>query len=273
MLSLLNARRILVGIAGSALAVGLLFGTNAISYMRTAGKEVRSAANDAIPAEFKLETARNMLSDEVEPQLREMKHIVAEGQVEVERLTAKLEDRANQVADLRKVLDERYSQYESGEASVKIGNVSYSREQVKLDMQDRYQKVTMLESTLESEQEVLAAKKIALAENENKIGELLRARDELGLKIQELEARVSAVEAQATIAQSEFDESALKNVRALLDSVEKKVDVQEREMTISLENETTYRIPSSDEAPASSVDEISAYLGRPTENSGIAAAE
>jgi hypothetical protein len=273
MLSLLNARRILVGIAGSALAVGLLFGTNALSYIRTAGKEVRTAANDAIPAEFKLETARNMLSDEVEPQLREMKHIVAEGQVDVERLTAKLEDRANQVADLRKVLDERYSQYESGEASVKIGNVSYTRDQVKRDMLDRHNEVTMLESTLESEEEVLAAKKVALAENEKKIGELLRAREELGLKIQELEARVSAVEAQATIAQSEFDESALKNVRALLDSVEKKVDVKERELSMSLKSDTTHRIPSSKEVSSTSVDTVAEYLGRPRANSGIAAAE
>ncbi len=273
MLSLLNARRVLVGIAGSALAVGLLFGTNALSYMRTAGKEVRTAANDAIPAEFKLQTARDMLSDEVEPQLREMKHVVAEGQVEVERLTAKLEERADQVAKLRDVLNERYSLYESGEASVKIGTVSYSRDQVKLDMQDRYQEVTMLESTLQSEKEVLAAKKVALAENEKKITELLRAREELSLKIQELEARVSAVAAQATIAQSEFDESALKNVRALLDSVEQKVDVQEREMSMSLKAETTHRIPSSDEAPATSVDEISAYLGRPTADADVAVAE
>ncbi len=270
---MLSPRKILAGIAGTALAVGLLFGTNAISYMRTAGNEVRTAANEAIPAEFKLQTARDMLKDEVEPQLREMKHVVAEGQVEVERLTTKLEERANQVADLRKVLNERYSQYESGEASVNIGNVSYSRDQVKLDMQDRYQEVTMLESTLESEQEVLAAKKVALTENEKKIGELLRAREDLGLKIQELEARVSAVEAQATIAQSEFDESALKNVRALLDSVEKKVDVQEREMSMSLKSETTHRIPSAEEAPASSVDEISAYLGRPAANSDVAVAE
>ena len=273
MLSLLNARRVLVGIAGTALTVGLLFGTNALSYMRTAGKEVRTAANDAIPAEFKLQTARNMLSDEVEPQLREMKHIVAEGQVEVERLTVKLEERAKQVAELRGVLDERYSQYESGEASVTIDNVSYTRDQVKLDMQDRHKEVTTLESTLNSEQEVLAAKKVALAENEKKIGELLRAREELGLKIQELEARVSAVEAQATIVQSEFDESALKDVRALLDSVEKKVDVQEREMSMSLKNEPTHRIPSSKEVSTTSVETIAEYLGRPRANADIAATE
>jgi chromosome segregation ATPase len=273
MLSLLNARRFLVGIAGTALAVGLLFGTNALSYVRTAGKEVRTAANDAIPAEFKLQTARDMLSDEVEPQLREMKHVVAEGQVEVERLTTKLEERAIQVAKLRDKLNERYSQYESGEPTVTIGNVSYSRDQVKQDMDQRYSDVKVLESTLESEKEVLTAKKAALAENEKKIGELLRAREDLGLRIQELEARVSAVEAQATIAQSEFDESALKNVRALLDSVEKKVDVQERELTMSLKSETAYPIPSSDESAGPSVDEISAYLGRPTANSAIAVTE
>jgi chromosome segregation ATPase len=271
MLSLSNTKRILVGVAGTALAAGLLFGTNALSYMRTAGKEVRTAANEAIPAEFKLQTARDMLKDELEPQLRRMKHVVAEAQIEVERLTARLDQRAADLAVLRDGLAERHAQYQSGDASVTIGNVSYTRSEIEQDMQSRFQEVTLIESTLQSEREVLEAKKVALSENEKKITELLKAREELGLKIQELEARVSAVEARETIAQSEFDESALKNIRGLLDSVEKKVDVREREMT--LQGQSTHRIPTSAEAPKASVDAISAYLGQPTANSKVVVAE
>ncbi|MBI1313902.1 hypothetical protein GC176_21625 [bacterium] len=268
---MLSPRKILISVAGTALAAGLLFGTNALSYMRTAGGDVRQAANDAIPADFKLRTARDMLQKELEPQLREMKHVVAEAQIEVERLTTKLENRTDELATLRDGLAERHAQYQSGETSVTIGNVSYSRDQIKQDMQDRFQEVKLIESTLQSERDVLAAKKVALAENEKKITELLKAREELELKIQELEARVSAVEARETIAQSEFDESALKDIRGLLDSVEKKVDVREREMT--LQGQTTHRIPTSAETPTTSVEEISAYLGQPKANTDVAVAE
>lgn len=268
---MLSLRKALIGIAGTALAVGLLFGTNAISYMRTAGTDVREAANDAIPEAFKLRTARDMLDNKLEPQIRDMKHVVAEAQIDVERLTAKLEGRAEKLATLRDGLAERHDQYQSGEPKVTIDNVSYSRDQIKQDMQQRFQEVTLIERTLQSEQEVLAAKKLALTENEKKITELLSAREQLELQIQELEARVSAVEAKETIAQSEFDDSALNDIRSLLDSVEKKVDVREREMT--LDGQTTHRIPTEAESPATSVDDISAYLGRSGANSDIADSE
>lgn len=268
---MLSAKKVMAGIAGTALLAGLLFGTSAVSYMRTAGRDVREAANDAIPEEFKLRTARNMLNDELEPQLRQMKHVVAEAQIEVERLTDKLNKRADQLAMLREGLAERHAQYQSGEATFTIGNVSYTREQIREDMEERYQQARLMENTLQSEREVLAAKKAALAENEKKITELIRARGELELKIQELEARVSAVEARETIAHSEFDESALNDIRGLLDSVEKKVDVREREMT--LDGQSSHRIPTSAETPTTSLDEISAYLGQPTADSDVAVTE
>ncbi|MHC4877301.1 MAG: hypothetical protein ACYTGL_12470 [Planctomycetota bacterium] len=266
-----TTKKAFAGAAGLALVIGLLFGSNAIPFLRTAGDDVRQAANEAIPEEFKLRTARNMLDDKLEPQIREMKHVVAEAQIEVERLTAKLDKRASQLADLRTDLAERHDQYQSGDASVKIDNVSFSRDEIKSDMEQLFQEVKLNESTLESEQEVLAAKKSALKSNEEKIAELLAAREKLELQIQELEARVSAVEAKETIVKSEFDDSALNDIQNLLDSVEKKVDVREREM--SLEGQSTHRIPRASDKPADSVDEISAYLGRSDKNADVADAE
>merc|ERR1711916_228229 len=110
-----------------------------------------------------------------------MGHVVAEAQIEVERLTAKLDKRAGELADLRTDLAERHDQYQSGDSTVKIDNVSFTRDEIKSDMEQLFQEVKLNESTLESEQEVLAAKKSALKSNEEKIAELLAAREKLEL--------------------------------------------------------------------------------------------
>ena len=74
----------------SALALGtLVLGTSWFSYVRTAKNEVASAVEQAISIEFQLKRAKDMLENELEPEIRKMKHAVAESQVAVEHLQAK----------------------------------------------------------------------------------------------------------------------------------------------------------------------------------------
>ncbi len=246
----------------SALALGtLVLGTSWVSYVRTAKDEVAATIEEAVPIEFQLKRAKNMLEKELEPEIRKMKHAVAESQVEVEHLQAKLDEKAKEVRDRRvAIMDQREELATDKTTFLDVNNVSYTKTEFENDLGKRFERFRTFETTFKAEMKVLNAKTQAVEANENKVAKLLAAREELKLQIDELEARVSALQAAETVAESEFDDSKLSNVKDLLDSLDAKVDVREREL--ALEGQNTDLIPlKTEESSKSVVDSVDAYFG------------
>ncbi len=246
----------------SALALGtLVLGTTWISYVRTVKNEVAEAVEGAIPIEFQLKRAKDMLENELEPEIRKMKHAVAESQVEVEHLQAKLDGKAKDVADQRADIMARNDLLKSKKTSFFYNNVSYTKAQLEENLEQNFGRFKTLEQTFKTELKVLEAKRQAVVANESKVEKLLAAREDLTLQIEELEARVSALEAVETVKESEFDDSKLSNVKELLESLDAKVDVREREL--ELEGKTTsHLIPLEDDESSKNVTEsVDAYFG------------
>ncbi|MFT5322347.1 MAG: chromosome segregation ATPase [Planctomycetaceae bacterium] len=245
----------------SALALGtLILGTSWVSYVRTAKNEVTTAVEDAIPMEFQLKRAKDMLENELEPEIRKMKHAVAESQVEVEHLQAKLEDKQETVTQRRAEIMARNEQLKSQKTTFLVNDVSYTKAELEEDLGKRFDRFKTLEQTFKSEAKVIQAKQHAVEANESKVEKLLAAREELRLQIEELEARVSALEATETITESQFDDSKLSDVKELLDKLDAKVDVREREL--SLEGKETDLIPvETEESTRNVVESVDAYFG------------
>lgn len=246
----------------SALALGtLVLGTTWISYVRTAKNEVTNAVEDAIPIEFQLKRAKDMLDNELEPEIRKMKHAVAESQVDVEHLQARLDSKQEEVRLKRLAIMGQREELASEKPSfVDVDNVSYTKAEFEEDLGKRFERFKTFETTFKAEMKVLNAKTQAVEANESKVAKLLAAKEELKLQIEELEARVSALKAAETVEESKFDDSKLANVKGLLDSLDAKVDVRERELT--LEGKTTDLIPlKTEESSKSVVDSVDAYFG------------
>jgi len=245
----------------SAFALGtLVLGTSWFSYFRTAKNEMTSAVEGAIPIEFQLKRAKDMLENELEPEIRKMKHAVAESQVAVEHLQTKLDEKQETVTQRRAEIMTRNDQLKSKKTTFLVNDVSYTKSELEEDLGKRFDRFKTLEQTFKSEAKVLEAKRQAVVANEDKVEKLLGAREELRLQIEELEARVSAVKAAETVAESEFDDSKLSNIKELLDSLDAKVDVREREL--SLEGKETDLIPVETEESSKSVaDSVDAYFG------------
>lgn len=258
---MLPFKKVFLSAAALLVTGGLVFGTGLISYLRTAGTQARASVEEAVPIEFQLKRAQDMLQNELEPEIRRMKHSVAESEVDLKRMTAQLEQRATSLSRMRDEMLTRNDQLKSGKTSFTISNVSYSKKELETDLSKRLERVQIAERTLSSEEQVLAAKKRALAENEAKVVEMLGAREQLSMQIKELEARVSAVKAAETIQGTQFDESKLAEVRGLLDRVGAKVEVREREL--ALEGQTTDLIPVQTDSDAKNISaEVDAYFGQ-----------
>ena len=257
---MLSAKSIVIGAASALVLGGLVLGTQFTSYVRTASNEVRASVEDAIPIEFQLKRAQDMLENELEPEIRKMKHAVAESQVAVDRLQAQLATKQETVTRKRAELMARSEQLKSQKTTFLVNDVSYTKKELEEDLSKRFDRFKTLEQTFQTEAKVLEAKRRAVEENENKVEKLLAAREELTLQIEELEARVEALKAAETVNESEFDDSKLSRVRGLLDGLDAKVEVREREL--SLAGQETDLIPvETDETPKSVVDAVDAYFG------------
>ena len=209
-----------------------------------------------------------MLKNELEPEISDMKRVVASARVDVKDATEELETLADRVATSRNEMMARTEQLGSGKTSFVVNDVSYSEVELREDLERRFQRFKTVEQTLKSNQQVLEAKKNALAKNEEKVEDLLKAREELKLHIEQLEARLSAVKASETIADSEFDESKLKRVRDLIGRVEHKIEV--REEAAAIEGQSTDLIPVETESTKSIEDEVNAYFGNSKDGGNVA---
>lgn len=245
----------------TAVALGtLVLGTTWVSYVRTAKNEVATAVEDAIPIEFQLKRAQDMLENDLKPEVSKMMTLVAESQIKVQNLENKLLAQQDVLAKERRELMARNEELKSKKTTFLIKDVSYSKKELESDLSRRLGDVQSLERKLAADQNELQAKRTALQANESKVEKLLEARNDLKNQIEELTARVSALKAAETIHESEFDESKLSNVKSLLDGLKTKVEVRERKL--SLEGKHTERIPVETEESSKSVTEsVDAYFG------------
>ena len=67
------------------LLLGLFFGRDAISYSKTALGGLRQSVKDAVPVEFELTRARDMIKG-LKPEIRHNMHVIATEEVEVDDL-------------------------------------------------------------------------------------------------------------------------------------------------------------------------------------------
>src|SRR4029077_2045884 len=96
------AKKALIGVAVAAVLSTLVFGRDAISYVKTFGSSARDAIKAEVPLEFEIQRARDMVGNLV-PDIRKCMHVIAEEEVNVEHLFKEI---ARAETDMNKQKDE-----------------------------------------------------------------------------------------------------------------------------------------------------------------------
>ena len=78
-------KKVILVAMGAFLVAVILFGRNAVGYLRTSVGWVRESAQNAVPVEFQIDHARNMVKD-LTPEVRQNMHLIAKEEVELKRL-------------------------------------------------------------------------------------------------------------------------------------------------------------------------------------------
>jgi chromosome segregation ATPase len=255
-------RRVLFwGIAGTVVAV-LIFGKHLHSYVGTAAGWVQDSVKQAIPMEFEIDRARNMVKN-IMPEIRKNMQIIAKEEVEVDRLSQEItqlnKKQDKDRADLTSLRDD----LTSGGSTFRFASRTYTVDQVKCDLANRLERYQTSDATLASLREMQEARQKSLDAAREKLDEMLAQKRQLEVDVENLEARLKMVEVAQTSSSYNFDDSQLGNLKELIGDLRTRLSVEEK--MVNAEDKLQGEIPVDQPATATDniVQRVTEYLGGP----------
>lgn len=250
-------RKTLYVAGGLTLLTFLLFGRNALSYMRTSGAWVKETVKNSVPVDFEIDRARKMVADLV-PDIRKNMHVIAKEEVEVERLNKQITESEAKLEKDRGDLVRMKNDVSSNKEVFQYAGRTYTQAQVKTDLANRFERFKTTDATLASLKEIHAAREKSLAAARQKLEGMLAAKRKLEADVENLEARLKMVEVAQTTSEVNFDDSNLGRCKDLVTDLRTRLDVAEK----MVHSDSTYtgEIPLDEAAPKNIVEQVTEYL-------------
>lgn len=252
-------------IGGAVLASGafLVFGLDAVSYVGTTAKHVRSHVQSKVPVKFQIERARRML-DDLKPEIHRHIHSIAAEEVELERLQ-------EQVDGLRTKLDSNKRQVSVLQAELSSGRDEYvvngrvrSASYLKDALRERFAGYKTSRGTLEKLETVYDIRTQKLSASRAKLDEMLAMRKQLELELEQVDAQREMIEVAQASSRLSFDNSRLGKIKELVTDIEVKLTTEERYLATAEEidfDQMSFGDVSIDaEADSDILDEVTRYF-------------
>lgn len=252
-------------LAGGAVTLlsGLSLATPLWSYGRCATNWLTDTASDAVPLEWEMKRARQMI-DDLQPEIAKNAKQIAREKIEV----AKLE---RQVAQCDEALDKTQSDIErlsadlrSGDQAYTYAGKTYTSVAVKEDLNNRFNRFKTRRETAEKLHQMLTAREASLQSAADRMDAMLASKSQLEVEVENLQARIGALRVAQTSSELSLDDSHLSRTRQLLDEIESRIDVEEE--TVAIDSEYFGEINLEEGASEDLLDEISNYFTNPGED-------
>lgn len=250
-------KKAIVAGVGVALVGTFLFGRDVASYVGTSAGWIKDSVKGSVPVEFEIERARRMVHDLV-PDIRKNMHLIAREEVEVDRLSDQIAQTASQQDQDKENLVRLKSDLSTDAPTFHYAGRSYTRDQVKLDLANRFERYKTRDLTLESLREMYDARQRSLDAARQKLEGMLASKRQLEVEVQNLEARLKMVEAAQTTSEHSFDDSQLSRAKELITDLRSRLDVAER--LVGSEGFFQGEIPLNEPVADDIVDQVTQYL-------------
>jgi chromosome segregation ATPase len=258
-------KKAIVGSLAAATLGTMMFGGDAVSYMKSGFNEVHDAVRAEVPIEFELRRARDEVAALV-PEIHKSLHVIAEQQVEVENLKATLDHKQVALEDQEEAILALNEDLKSGEAQFVYAGHRYTVAEVQRDLAERFNRFKVAEETVKAQQEILEAKQTALKAHTDTLEGMLSQKKDLEVQLERLEAKLRTVEARKQISSLEIDDSKLARAKSLIAEIDKKLDVEAR--LLDAEGNFTGLIPveTKSDVPVNISEQVARYFdGNPDE--------
>jgi len=252
-------KKVILVAMGAFLVAVILFGRNAVGYLRTSVGWVRESAQNAVPVEFQIDHARNMVKD-LAPEVRQNMHLIAKEEVELKRLEEQIAAAETRLAKEKEQVLRLKEDLAGGPGPFHYGTRTYTADEVKTDLANRFERYKTGEATLASLKGIYQARQRSLAAARQRLDGMLAARRQLQVDVENLEARHQMVAAAQAGSSFQFDESQLGRVKELVSNLRTRLDVAER--LANAETEFQGEIPLDKSSPKNILDQIGQYFGQ-----------
>jgi tellurite resistance protein len=246
--------------AGGAivLLLGLLFGRDAVSYTTTTLGWVRQSVNDAVPVEFELTRARDMIAG-LRPEIERNMHLIAKEEVEVKGLKDQLAVGEKSLAKSKSEIERLASDLKRGDSNFVYCGKAYTSRQVETDLTQRLETHKVKQATIDKLSQILAARERGLVAGREKLKAMQAAKSQLEVDVANLEARYEMVRVAQSTSEFNFDDSHLARTKEMVKGIGTKIEVAEKLVNA----ETTYPGQINLEEPVSSnvLEEVARYFG------------
>ena len=217
------------GLIGASLGAGALymaFGTSAPSYVRTAFHRVRDNAKNQVPVQFEIDRAREEIAG-LEPAIKDNIENLARASVEVEHLDREIVVIRANLGTEKKVLTALRESLNTGDFKL-AGNVTYTADEVKADLKQRFDHFKQVGELLKDKEETLKAKQKAVVAARQQLSQMASTKQALLTKLAGIEARLKMIQTTKESNEFNFDDSALARAKSSVADLEKRLDVMAR---------------------------------------------
>src|SRR5262245_17329551 len=225
---------IMLGTAALVL-LGLLFGREGVSHVKTSFGWVRQSVRESLPVEFGISRARQMIKD-LDPEIHRNMHLIAKEEVEVRNLRGQLSEADKQLTKNRSDIERLTRDLKRGDSHFVYCGKSYTAKQVENDLTHRFEQYKVKEATLGKLTQVLAARERGLDAGRDKLKAMQSAKGQLEVDVANLEARLEMVKVAQSTSDFNFDDSRLSRTKELVRDIGTRIDVAEKLVNA----ETTY---------------------------------
>lgn len=218
------------GLLATALTVaglGLVFGTSAPSYVKTAFNRLRHSVKKQVPVEFDIERARREIAD-LEPAIRDNIESYVRAEVDVEHLKAEMVAIKDNMSKEKEELLSLRSSLKSEKYRLTGSGAMYTADEIKSELAGRWEHYKQTDRILHEKNETLKAREKAMVAARKQLETIRDQRRNLLAKVDEIEARLKAIEATQAANQFTFDDSALARAKQTVAELDNRLEVMAR---------------------------------------------
>ncbi|HZZ73036.1 MAG TPA: hypothetical protein VFE24_12350 [Pirellulales bacterium] len=251
-------RKVIGGVLGVMLLAWFFVGRDAASYIGTAVNKIKATAKDTVPVEFEIDRARQMVKD-LTPEIQKNMQVIAKEEVQVERMQKQIQESEDGLAKNKGDLLRLKSDLAANKTSYSYGGRVFTVAQVKDDLANRFDRYKTSEATLGSLKGVLQAREKGLDAAKQKLEAMLAAKRKLDVEVENLDARLKAVEVAQTSSEQNFDDSQLGRVKELITDLRCRLDVSAK--MVDAQSQIKEAIPLDTPDQGNIADRVSEYFG------------
>src|SRR4051812_8137675 len=238
---------------GVGITTSVLFGRNAASYVSTTYHRLTSSVEEAVPVDFQIDRAKQMVRD-LDPEIRRSMHVIAKEEVALEQLNQQIGGNQDQAEKNKKDILRLQADLSQNKVEYRYAGVSWKCDEVKHELSNRFNRFKVADDTLASMKQMRDAREKNLDAARQKLSAMINAKRKLEVDVQNLEAKRKLVEVAQASSDYVFDDSQLARAKDLINDIRIRLDVAAKLANADVNVQT--EIPLNETAPADITDQV-----------------